>query len=245
MKRNEPSIVAVAYDLKAALDLAAALIRGGLDAEAFTGARWRDGCEARAAVYDAESFFMNPEEEYALLTRLFSAAPRECLCFLKSDSSLRGNLGSELAALRDARGVDRLLFIPAFPKARKFTRSGVQYQRPEKDEEGEVSLGNAAQLIGGYRGSAVRCGPLTGFNAVESCVYVADCASQAELDAMIAKMAGSSWSALAGSGALAEGLAIICGLAPAATARAPEAPLKLDGKPGVLRLDTLEWKETK
>lgn len=245
MKKNKPRIVAVAYDLKAALDLAAALIRGGLDAEAFTGAHWRDDCGARAAVYDAESYFMPPEEEYALLTRLFSAAPRECLCFLKSDSSLRGNLGSELAALRDARHEDRLLLIPAFPKARRFTRGGIQYQLPEEGQEGEIPLGNAARLISAFRGSAVRCGPLSGFNAAEGCVYVADCASQTELDAIMEELAGRPWSALAGSGALAEGLGFICGLRPAGTPRPPEAPLKLDGKPGVLRLDTLEWKEAK
>lgn len=243
MRDNKPRVIAAAYDLKAAFDLASALMRGGISVEVYTSAQYRDGCAAQAAVYDTESFFMQPEEEYALLVKLFRCAPKECLCFMKTDSALRGNVGSELAALRDAKNAESLLFIPAFPKARKFTQNGVQYQLGADGQKRDV-LGNAAQLINSFRNTAVSCGPLNRRGMGERCVHVADCASQEAFDGMVQEMAASRWDALAGTSALAERLAAICGLEKRAEPLCmPEAALRVDGKPGMLRLDTLEWKE--
>ena len=45
----------------------------------------------------------------------------------KTDSALRGNIGSELAALMDATGGKQLSFIPAYPKMKRSTVNGIQY----------------------------------------------------------------------------------------------------------------------
>lgn len=45
----------------------------------------------------------------------------------KTDSGLRGNVGSELAALKQAGGDSRLSFIPAYPKMNRVTRDGYHY----------------------------------------------------------------------------------------------------------------------
>ena len=47
--------------------------------------------------------------------------------YKKTDSTLRGNLGAELDAALAASGCRALAFIPAFPKAGRYTRGGLQY----------------------------------------------------------------------------------------------------------------------
>ena len=49
------------------------------------------------------------------------------LWYKKTDSLLRGNIGSELAALMDAAGGGELAFVPAFPATGRTTTGGVQY----------------------------------------------------------------------------------------------------------------------
>ena len=70
MTENNPKVVAAAYDLKAAFDLAAAFMRGGMSVEVYTSWQYRDGCAAQVAVYDTESFFMQPEEEYQTIDKV-------------------------------------------------------------------------------------------------------------------------------------------------------------------------------
>jgi D-threonate/D-erythronate kinase len=47
--------------------------------------------------------------------------------YKKTDSTLRGNIGSELEALRTATGQRILPFIPAYPKLKRTTVNGIQY----------------------------------------------------------------------------------------------------------------------
>ncbi len=47
--------------------------------------------------------------------------------YKKTDSTLRGNVGSELAALLAATGERELFFAPAYPKLQRTTRNGVQF----------------------------------------------------------------------------------------------------------------------
>lgn len=49
------------------------------------------------------------------------------LIMKKTDSALRGNIGSELAAALDASGERILAFLPAFPQMGRTTHTGVQY----------------------------------------------------------------------------------------------------------------------
>lgn len=47
--------------------------------------------------------------------------------YKKTDSALRGNIGSELKALMDAAKVRNLPFIPAFPVLQRVTRKGIHF----------------------------------------------------------------------------------------------------------------------
>ena len=219
-------IVCAAYDFKAALDLAAAFARSGLTVEVFNKTQY-DPCKAQAAVYNLESFFWDPDKEYTAMYDLFSKVPPETLCFLKSDSSLRGNIGSELRALMDSRGETRLLFIPALPGAQKFTKNGVQYQF--KDGQ-EIVLADANRLIASFRGTSVA------HTEDEEGIRVADCTSETAFDCLVDELSQRHPTVLAGTSALAGRLA-------RALALPLQASVPLDGKQGVLRLDSLEWEE--
>lgn len=47
--------------------------------------------------------------------------------YKKTDSALRGNIGSELKALMDATKIRALPFVPAFPVLQRVTRKGIHY----------------------------------------------------------------------------------------------------------------------
>lgn len=235
-------IVGAAYDLKASLDLAAAFLRGGLTVEVFSGGEYRARSDTQAVIYNTESFFMQPEEEYAFLKRLFQSAPEGTCCFMKTDSSLRGNVGGELAALRDARGIGTLLFVPAFPKTRKFTQNGVQYQLEGEGEQRNI-LADAPRLIRSFRETQVSCGPVDQAQKAVGGIYVADCSSKEDFDGIVEALKAKRWEALAGTSALAEKLAAICHLETGSAPALDAAAIRLDGKPGMLCLSTLEWKK--
>lgn len=240
MPKNK-RIVAAAYDAKAAMDLAAALMRGGLRVEAYNGPAYHPEAQADAVVYNMESFFMEPQKEYEALRQLFDAAPEDAICFVKSDSSLRGNLGSELAALKDGRGVETLLFVPALPKAQKFTQAGMQYQL-EAAENKHIPLADGLALLGGFGHHRVLHGPLAGAEHAGNCIYIVDCTSQTELDQIAEKMSAAPPTALAGTGALAEKLGMMYAMALQEGVPKEAAPMNMDGEPGILLLDILEWR---
>ena len=47
--------------------------------------------------------------------------------YKKTDSAMRGNVGAELSAMRDALKLDRLPFVPAYPRLGRTVRGGVLY----------------------------------------------------------------------------------------------------------------------
>lgn len=47
--------------------------------------------------------------------------------YKKTDSALRGNIGAELTAVKDAAGAALMPFVPALPAMNRVTRGGIQY----------------------------------------------------------------------------------------------------------------------
>ncbi len=76
-----------------------------------------------------ETRHLQPQKAYEIVystaRRAFHAGIAHI--FKKTDSALRGNIGSELTALMDATGVDTIPFLPAFPKLDRVTLEGIQY----------------------------------------------------------------------------------------------------------------------
>ncbi len=77
----------------------------------------------------AETRHLPPQEAYEVVYSTVQSAFQAGIAYIykKTDSALRGNIGSELTALMDGAGVNTLPFLPAFPKLNRVTREGIHY----------------------------------------------------------------------------------------------------------------------
>lgn len=78
-------------------------------------------------VVDTESRHISSEDAYERVYRLCLQAKAAKIKYIykKTDSVLRGNIGSELSAVLAAEEKDRLHFVPAFPKMGRTTVNGI------------------------------------------------------------------------------------------------------------------------
>lgn len=77
---------------------------------------------------DAETRHMTADEAYQIVRKVVSRALEAGIPYIykKTDSALRGNIGAELGAMRDAAGVP-ISFVPAYPKINRVTVDGIHY----------------------------------------------------------------------------------------------------------------------
>ncbi|BAL00654.1 hypothetical protein OBV_34550 [Oscillibacter valericigenes Sjm18-20] len=80
-------------------------------------------------VLNAETRHLPPDQAYAVVYRVVREARNAGIPYIykKTDSALRGNIGSELNAAMDAAELHRMAFVPAFPVMGRITRGGVHY----------------------------------------------------------------------------------------------------------------------
>jgi len=80
-------------------------------------------------VVDTETRHKSPKEAYKIVCKLVKAATIFGInhIYKKTDSVLRGNIGSELLGAMEGADSDRLMFIPAFPDNNRTTENGIQY----------------------------------------------------------------------------------------------------------------------
>ncbi len=85
--------------------------------------------DAEVLVTVAETRHLKPEDAYDVVYCTARNAWEAGIPYIykKTDSALRGNIGSELKAVADAAGSDTIAFFPAFPKMGRVTRDGVHY----------------------------------------------------------------------------------------------------------------------
>ncbi len=89
------------------------------------------GEDAEVCVVDTESRHVRPAEAARRVEQVARAACNRGIgeFYKKTDSTLRGNVGVELAALLRATGGGVLPFVPAYPQAGRITRGGRHYVR--------------------------------------------------------------------------------------------------------------------
>lgn len=125
-------LLIIADDFTGSLDTGVHFAARGVSTRVFS----ESSCDVSSAVgnvqvivVNSDSRHMSPRDAYDTVHRLAAMAKEQGIPFLykKTDSALRGNIGSELAAAMDAYGADRLVFVPAFPRMGRITRNGVQY----------------------------------------------------------------------------------------------------------------------
>jgi uncharacterized protein YgbK (DUF1537 family) len=165
-------LMLIADDLTGAIDTGVQFSKAGVS----TRVTARDidpveglGERTTVLVVDIESRHLSPGQAAAWITRCVAAARGAGiqLFYKKTDSTLRGNIGAELAALLRAAGGRRLYFVPALPAAGRVTRGGIQLVNGvpldrsgfSRDVPDAVRGASVSAIIGSQSGVAVVCVP--------------------------------------------------------------------------------------
>lgn len=125
-----PTVLIIADDLTGAMDSGVQLAKRGVATVVVP--ELQRICES----YACETLVVNTETRHsrpamaaeAVMRAVRTGSERGARYFYKkTDSTLRGNIGSELEAFLQATKHKRLIFVPAFPRLGRTTRGGRQY----------------------------------------------------------------------------------------------------------------------
>src|SRR6185369_422367 len=121
--RSLTGILILADDLTGAADSAAAFLGRARSVSVLLDARART--EAGVVAVDLDSRSRPERIARGIVRRAFASrrARRAAILFKKVDSTLRGHLSAELAALRGSLGRRAVIFAPAFPAQGRVLRS--------------------------------------------------------------------------------------------------------------------------
>ena len=125
------SLLIVADDFTGSLDAGVQFAALGARTKVITDSTY-DFAKAEGLdvlIFDAETRHITPEAAYQVVHAFVTRSRDYNIPHLykKTDSGLRGNIGSELAACMDALDLDSMAFIPAFPAMKRVTRGGIHY----------------------------------------------------------------------------------------------------------------------
>lgn len=123
-------LLIIADDFTGALDTGVQFAARGAETRVVTDLTYKYAdTDAEVLVMVAETRHLSPEQAYDVVFRVARTAWEAGVSYIykKTDSALRGNIGSELSALMKACDVEALPFIPAFPKMNRVTIGGVHY----------------------------------------------------------------------------------------------------------------------
>lgn len=219
-------LLVVADDLTGALDTGARSAQQGLR----TWVAWAGTPPAEADVFllDTESRDLAPAEAARRVAELAAPLiPRARRLYKKVDSTLRGNVGAELAALLRVSGASRAILAPAFPAQGRTTRAGRQYVHgaplPGGPSIVELLAAQTDLSVGVVPLEVVRQGQqalAAALQARPERIAVVDAVEDGDL-ATIALAAAGSDSLLAGSAGLASWLSAGLGAPAALSAPGP------------------------
>lgn len=124
-------LLILADDFTGTLDSAVQLSKWGLRVKISADSALDFSCcsDFDVIAVDMESRHLSPEKAYQKIYTAVRRAAQYGIHFFykKTDSALRGNIGSELTALSDAAGKKPVFFLPAHPDAQRYTIGGIQY----------------------------------------------------------------------------------------------------------------------
>lgn len=126
------TLLIIADDFTGALDTGVQFATNGANTRVVTSANYdfrQVDSEVQVLVIDAETRHLSNKEAYDIVYDITKRAVKQKIPYLykKTDSALRGNIGSELTAMLEAAGANTLSFLPAFPKMDRFTKDGIHY----------------------------------------------------------------------------------------------------------------------
>lgn len=125
-------LLIIADDFTGALDTGVQFVAHGMTTRVFTeytGSTSLAPENVRVVVVNVQSRHLPAKEAYNTVFRVAAEAKRIGIPYIykKTDSALRGNIGSELAAVMDAAEGDKMVFVPAFPQLNRITKYGIHY----------------------------------------------------------------------------------------------------------------------
>ena len=123
-------LLIIADDFTGALDTGVQFAARGADTRVVTDLTYDfSQADAEVLVMVAETRHLPPQKAYDIVYRAARNARKAGIPYIykKTDSALRGNIGSELTAVMDAAEADTISFLPAFPKMGRVTQAGVHY----------------------------------------------------------------------------------------------------------------------
>lgn len=128
--RQMVKLLILADDFTGALDTGVQFSRKGIRTQVVVSGHWVEpDSDCDVMVIDVETRHVPKEKAYEIVNDVCQRAVKYGIrCFYKkTDSALRGNVGSELQAAADAVFGKNIVFVPAFPAMRRITVDGVHY----------------------------------------------------------------------------------------------------------------------
>ena len=124
-------LLVIADDLTGALDTGVQFAKAGIIPRVITDVRkgLPRSAETQVFVLNTETRHLSAADAYQRVFDIVTSALSAGFdhIYKKTDSALRGNIGSELSALMEASRETQLFFFPAYPKINRCTIGGVQY----------------------------------------------------------------------------------------------------------------------
>lgn len=122
-------LLILADDLTGALDSGVQLVAKGLNVLVYTHPCDIEEDQADVLVINTETRHVSSKQAYDIIYKLSKEAKEKGFTnfYKKTDSGLRGNIGSELEAILKGTMANHLNFIPAYPKMNRITKDGLHY----------------------------------------------------------------------------------------------------------------------
>lgn len=125
-------LLIIADDFTGALDTGVQFADAGTEVSVVTDVEYDfHWCEKdlQVLVMNTDTRHMEEKKAYDMIYKIVKRAENCGVTHIykKTDSALRGNVGSELAAVLEAANEKVLPFLPAFPKMGRTTEQGIQY----------------------------------------------------------------------------------------------------------------------
>lgn len=138
-------LVIIADDLTGALDTGVQFSKKNMSAIVTTDLNFNfeDVCkETDVVVIDTESRHIPADEAKERVKSALSKFDKKEIKFFykKTDSTLRGNIGSEVEGFMEGLNIDEVSFIPAFPLGKRTVKDGVLYVNNVKLAETQFAM---------------------------------------------------------------------------------------------------------
>lgn len=125
-------LLIIADDFTGALDTGIQFAKKGIKTRVIADTDYNflnNKMQEQVLVIDTETRHVTPRIAYRIVEKITRNAVKAGIprIYKKTDSALRGNIGSELKAVMDGSKQKKLYFIPAFPAMKRTTVNGIQY----------------------------------------------------------------------------------------------------------------------